>query len=58
MCPVFEEKCLSRRAEHSFTKCIQRRSNFGDNLCVRPVEIKTEETVWWLEEMVLEDRLG
>jgi transposase len=58
MFPVYGGKCLSRKAVHNYVeKCSQGRSKFADDARLgRPVEIATEATVQWVEELIRADR--
>jgi transposase len=58
MFPVYGRKCLSRKAVHNWAeKFSQGRSEVSDNPRPgRPVEIATEATVQWAEELIRADR--
>jgi hypothetical protein len=56
--PVYDWKCLSRKAAHNLVeKFSQRSSKFADYISSgRPVEIATEATVQRVEAFVRADR--
>jgi hypothetical protein len=56
--PVYSEKCLSRKAVHNWDENFsQGRSKEADDAGPgRPVEIATEATVQWVEELIRADR--
>ena len=58
MLPVYFDKCLSRKAVHSWVENFsQRRSKIVDEIrSGRPVEIATDASVQRVEEMIRGDR--
>jgi transposase len=58
MCPVYGGKCLSHKAVHNWVeKFCQEHSKVTDEAKPgHPVEIATEATVQWMEQVIQTDR--